>query len=183
MTDLEVETQKITDFLEPELIHSINSTITEGEPRYLDIEKDSNVDSAGLGLIDFTDDKEENGVQISREEDHHVLLNGGVIEGLQLNINYEFGEKADILDITSYVMETIAKNQAYGDGNKRTAYVVGTLLIIVYQIIEKQSREIVTPSLTEDFVQLISEVAVDEKSKEDIREYLKPLEDKIKENN
>lgn len=180
MSETKVETRKVADFLEPSLVHNINHIVTEGKT------KDGEDVGILIGgneeaLVNFSDEEGGDGVEISREEDHHTIMNEGVTEGIRTRLRYEFGEEADIIDISSFVMEVIAKNQAYGDGNKRTSYVTGVLIIAMYQIVEQDSLEIYTPGLTEDFVDLISNVAIDHKEEDrhDIAEYLGPLKESL----
>ena len=183
MTPPTVKTQKISDFLQPSTVHRINKIVTEGFQSLEDelTEKERMIIQEA-GIIETTKKEDGEGVRIAREEDHHTTLNPGVVQGLQDRIIYQFGEEGNIIDIASYVMEIIAQNQVYADGNKRTAYITSMMTIIVYQVIELDNKnEILIPPLEENFVDLISKVAIEQKSedREDIKNYLDLLEKEL----
>ena len=179
----QIKTQKIADFLQPSTIHRINKIVTEG---FQSLDKELTEKERTIiqeaGIIETTKKEDGEGVRIARKEDHHTILNPGAVQGLQDRIIYQFEEKANIIDIASYIMEIIAKNQVYADGNKRTAYITSMMTIIVYQLIEQENKnEILIPPLEENFVDLISKVAIEQKSedKEDIKNYLDLLEKEL----
>jgi len=119
-------------------------------------------------------------IDFAHEDDYYRVLEEGSLEGLIDHLGYVYGEEAELIDLVSYVIEYIASRQIFGNGNKRTSFITGYLILFMYQVINGYD-EISVPRLTDDFVELISNVANDQKdeSKEDIEDYLSGLKQKL----
>lgn len=178
MAELTVDLENFKELLDPELIKDINHLVTENEIRRPttkeeeDMEEGTERTKAYMPEIDFC-----------KEDDYYEVLNDGNLYGLQQQLQYEFEEDPDVIDLASYIIEHFAQSQIFGNGNKRTAYVMGYFVLLFYQLAEGY-EEIVLPELTDEFVELISNVAIRDRdeNREEIREFLTDIEESIKEN-
>ncbi len=117
-------------------------------------------------------------METNRSEDYHDFRDPGRIETLiEQILPRECREDNSVLWLTSVIMSEIAQNQAFGEGNKRTAYMTGVLFLIECQIMKDEDA--VYPRLTRDFTDKLSALAIDgtdnedTMSREDFYDYLK----------
>jgi len=171
MANLEIEVETYLDLLDPELVKDINHYVTTGDLRRP--EKDSALDNTDTLLM--PDD-----LPIAKHDDSFDVLNPGVLEGLHNRATYGLDEEVELFEFVSFAIEHICQGQAFANGNKRTSFLTGYLIILVYQV-SQEFEQLNLPLIDEDFVELIAKVAIQEKDKDktDIRSFLSDLEERI----
>lgn len=100
-------------------------------------------------------------LEISSEEDYYQLREEGQLEILLQEIMpRECRADSDGVRLTAVLMSRIAKNQIFGEGNKRTSYLAGVLFL---RNIEEANgyRQILIPDLNPDLTELLSDVAIE----------------------
>ena len=92
----------------------------------------------------------------------------------------ECREYNDVLWLASVIMAEIASHQAFGEGNKRTAYLTSTVLLINSQR-KAGVEKALYPLLNTDMTEMLSAISMDEIGRDQLYEELKQkLGDKIK---
>lgn len=154
--DLEVDCSEPGEILDVEHIRAINHAITApDEP------------GAELRLGGLSSEFE-----VNREEDYHYLRNPGILETLvETKLPYECREDSDLLWLTAKIMTHIAQNQAFSEGNKRTAYITGVLFLIKNQL--KHGDTANYPLLNRRFTSKLQQLAVEEIGCEDLYSYMR----------
>lgn len=171
LDNLEIDCERLSDILSVNEIKAINELITDPanfeNPE--EWEEGETLTHAELGGPEF---------EVDREEDYHTLRSPGIIETLvETQLPMECRQNANILWLTSVIMAEIAQNQAFSEGNKRTAYMSGTLFLIKCQLIE--TDQAVYPMLDKELTDKLSDLAIDNTDEEDtlhkeeFHEYLK----------
>jgi len=167
---LEVDCSEIPRLMSVEEIVTINRLITDPDS----LEGSSGSDNEeGLPRVEVGGPE----FDIDREEDYHQLGSPGILETLMdTMLPYECREDSDVLRLTSVIMAEIAQNQAFYEGNKRTAYMAGTVFLIKCQLLEND--EAVYPRLDTELTDRLSDLAIDNSCKEGLSrekfyEYLK----------
>lgn len=176
MGEISVSIEQIEPLLDPGFIKDINYFVTENDIRR------KNDKQQGMGLSEG-DKSIIPDIDISKEDDYFQVIHEGQLSILRQNLRYEFGDEADLIELVSYIIEHFAQSQIFGNGNKRTAFLTGYFILLFYQIMEDY-EEIVLFSLTDEFVELISNVAIHEKNqnRHDIQEFLSQIEERINQN-
>lgn len=117
------------------------------------------------------------GFEVSRDEDYFRIRNRGVLESLvETRMKYECREDNDLIHLTGFIMKTLAENQVFGDGNKRTAYLAGTIFLVKYQVQVLGLDNAVIPELDEELVQILQDLAVKETDLVELEKFLKSVE-------
>lgn len=169
--ELEIDCEVLSDILSVSEIEAINELITDPDnfDNPQEWEEGETLTHAELGGPEFEAD---------REEDYHNLRTPGIIETLvETQLPMECRKDANVLQLTSVIMAEIAQNQAFSEGNKRTAYMSGTLFLIKCQLIE--TDQAVYPMLDKEFTDKLSDLAVDNTDEDntldkgEFHEYLK----------
>lgn len=112
-------------------------------------------------------------LDINREEDYHHIRDESIIQTLyQTILPLECKQKNDALWLSAVITDHLAKHQAFGDGNKRTAYLAGTMFLVRTQVFNGR-EEAFYPKLTKKLTKDIAKLATDEKT---VEEYHKTLE-------
>jgi len=73
-------------------------------------------------------------------------------------------------------MKTLAENQVFGDGNKRTAYLAGTIFLVKYQVEVLGLENAVIPELDGELIQILQDLAVEETGLGELEKFLKSVE-------
>ena len=170
LEDMEIDCERISQIIDAEEIIVINELITDPEnfetPEMW--ESGQKLTDAGIGGPEF---------DVDREEDYHQVRSPGIIETLvEIMLPMECRQNRNVLWLTTVIIGEIAQNQAFSEGNKRTAYMTGALFLIKCQLMEID--EAVYPMLDKELTDKISDLAVektDNKSvnKEKFYNYLK----------
>lgn len=165
---LDVDCGKVEEMIGLDLVRGLNATVTHAPDLESDAELE-HVNGVPVGSMDA--------FEVARDEDYHQLRPSG--EGLIQNL-FEFtlphrcGENSDAVYLSAVVMKEIAESQAFGEGNKRTAYLSGVMFLIKAQALEGFSQA-VYPDLTGEFRELLQQVAVREKDEDDLYRYMMSL--------
>lgn len=166
------------NLLDPQFIKDVNCFITEERVRRPGKHNEKDMIN---NLGEFR--KTMPNLDISKDDDYFKVINPGPLEGLNTNIGYKYGQEAEVMELVSYVVEYIAQNQIFGNGNKRTSFLIGYLILLTYQL-ANNFEEIYLPELNGELVDMISNVAIREKEsdKQDLRDFMSTLEEKINQN-
>jgi hypothetical protein len=159
LRDLEVDCERIEDVISVGEIEAINELITEPEnfENPEEWEEGETLTEAELGGPEF---------EVDRSEDYHEMGSPGVVETLvETMLPVECQKNNNILWLTAVIMAEIAQNQAFYEGNKRTAYMVGSLFLIKCQLLEKD--EAIYPFLDRELTDKLSDLAVDGTGEDD----------------
>ncbi|MDY6771709.1 MAG: hypothetical protein SV186_07205 [Candidatus Nanohaloarchaea archaeon] len=164
--EVDVDCDRLDELLHPDEIVDINHVITDPdsfeEPRQLG-EGDS-VASLELGVSPEMD--------IGREEDYHQLNQPGIVETLVYEqLPYECRADNDALWLSCVIMSQLASSQAFYEGNKRTAYVIGVLFLIKAQLMAGE-EEAIYPMLDKELTDTLSAVATLDMDREELYDYL-----------
>jgi prophage maintenance system killer protein len=173
MTGLMIEVDEYQQLLDPEFVKDLNCIVTEDELRRPDSE-----DTTFTSLDDSKEILPE--IRISEEGDEFHVINPGPLETLTTRIGYELGEEVELMDFISYFIEHFAQSQVFANGNKRTSVLVGYFILLMYQI-RNDFDTISVFTVEDELVELVGKVAIREndENKDDIREFLKPVEERI----
>lgn len=177
--ELEVDCGHLDEYFSQEAVVFLNRAITDPESLRRDI--DGEVFLEGVeDLVESIEASDRSELEISRDEDHFALINRGVLGSLAENqLFYECRENNDAVHLMAKIMQVIASNQVFGDGNKRTAYLSGCLFIIDYQVSGLALQRPVIPVLNDELVELLSDISVGEKDEDDLENYFSDLREDI----
>lgn len=139
----------------------LNHMITEPESL---IEDSAELDMEDVKLVELWDMKKSDipEIEIARDEDYHKVRNRGELEVLVEQVMpRECRQNSNGLWLSSVLIGRLAKNQVFGDGNKRTAYLAGVLFL---REIQKRNgfNRFVVPKLDDRLAKLLSDVAIHE---------------------
>lgn len=162
--------------LSPQFIKDVNCFVTEERVRRPNEQKN------GM-LPEIKNFRDIPNLDISKEDDYFEVINPGPLEGLATNAKYNYQENPDLMEFVSFVIEYIAQNQIFGNGNKRTAFLTGYMILLTYQLANDYEK-IVVPQLNDELVEIISKVAIREKEEdsEDLMEFMSAIEERISQN-
>lgn len=172
--NLEIDCNRLSDILSVDEIKAINELITDPNSfeNPSEWENGETITHAELGGPEF---------EVDRDEDYHMLRSPGIIETLvETQLPMECRQNSNVLWLTSVIMAEIAQNQAFSEGNKRTAYMAGTLFLIKCQMIE--TDQAIYPMLDKDFTDKLSDLAIDntgEKNTIDKEEFFEYLDKRL----
>lgn len=108
-----------------------------------------------------------------RQEDYHHPRNIGVIETLLYHIlPHECEQDNRLLWLATVIMEHIAQHQAFGEGNKRTAYLASSLFLLRGQITIDKPGTLLYPMLDASLTKTLGTVAIGEISRNELFETL-----------
>jgi hypothetical protein len=153
LENLELDCEKISDIISVEEIVAINELITDPEnfESGRKINDKDTIANAEIGGPEF---------EINRDEDYHELGSPGVIETLvETMLPMECRKNSNVLWLASTLMTEIAQNQAFYEGNKRTAYMAGSVFLIKIQLMAFD--EAIYPMLDKELTDKLSDLAVD----------------------
>lgn len=153
LENLELDCGRIPGIIDVEEVIAINNLITDSDSFEApeSWEEGENMAHAELGGPEF---------EVDREEDYHEVGSPGIIETLVEQIlPRECREESNVLWLTTVIMSEIAQNQAFYEGNKRTAYMIGTLFLIKCQLLEND--EAIYPMLDKELTDKLSGLAID----------------------
>lgn len=129
---LRLDCEELSGVLHVEEVVAINRLVTDPE---------NFVDPDGWSIetaVTRTDMGPE--FEVGRKEDYHEVASIGIIESLiEIILPYECRENNDVVWLTAVIMSEIAQNQAFYEGNKRTAYIAGTLFLVKCQLMERDN--------------------------------------------
>lgn len=174
---LKVECDDITDLLPtPDEVATLNCMVTDPkalideeevkeriiEAKELDVNKEEiEIEKTGLGLQGIPDESLPE-MEIAREEDYHRVRESSQLEILlEYIIPRECKENNDGVHLTAFFMTKLAQSQIFGEGNKRTAYLVGTLFLRHLQNYHS-FEEAIIPDLNKELTKLLSDIAISE---------------------
>lgn len=160
LENLEIDCEKISDILSVEEIKAINELITDPDnfenPEVWE-EEGETIAEADIGGPNL---------ELDREEDYHLLRSPGIIETLvETQLPMECRQDSNIIWLTSVIISEIAQNQAFSEGNKRTAYMTGTLFLIKAQLLQKDQARY--PMLDKELTDKLSDLAIDNTDEND----------------
>lgn len=171
---MEVDCSRIEDLVSVNQIVTANYLVTDPEGLF---EKTENVDSRPTReMVEALQERFES-FEVSRAEDYFRIRNRGVLEGLvETRMKYECEENSGLIHLAAFIMKALAENQVFGDGNKRTAYLAGTIFLVKYQVDVLKRDNAVIPELDEDLVTILQDLAVDETSLPELERFLRSVE-------
>ncbi|QKQ98398.1 hypothetical protein GKQ38_02625 [Candidatus Nanohaloarchaea archaeon] len=165
---LEIDCESIDDMISIELITGLNALVTQSP----EIEEEAELEHVnGVPVGDME------AFEVARDEDYHQLRPSGegFIENIiEFTLPHSCSENNDAVYLSAVLMKELAESQAFGEGNKRTAYLSGVMFLIKAQAQQGFSKA-VYPDLTRDFQEILQEVAVREKDEEDLYRYITSL--------
>ena len=160
-TEIRLECGKIPEMLKVEEIIRINRIVTEPEKSSAKQDQNGTMKAEIAG----------SGFEVSRDEDYHHIRERGQLETLvDTMLPYECREQSEMVSLTAFLMSEIARSQIFAEGNKRTSYVAGTLLLIKAQMLAR--NEAIYPRLDKEMTDILSEVARGHRGRDDLEEYL-----------
>lgn len=169
---LAVDCERLGDvLLSQDDIKGLNLVITE--PASL-VSEEADSEGVDIGMANASKDDLFDNMDVAREEDYHLLRPDGEgrMDILVNEIMYrECQENQDGLWLTSVLMSRLARNQIFGEGNKRTAYLTGVIFLRNVQA-SKGFDGALIPDLTNELTDLLSDIAIKEKQPEDLHRYL-----------
>ncbi|MFB6115019.1 MAG: Fic family protein [Candidatus Nanohalobium sp.] len=178
MEDLEVDCSRIEELVSEDQVITANYLVTDPEGLFSLTE---DVDSGPTREIIRGLQERFESFEVSREEDYFEVRNRGALEGLvQTRLRYECGENNGFIHLAAFIMKALAENQVFGDGNKRTAYLTGTMFLVKYQIDVLGRDEAVIPELEDELVTILQDLAVGETDLGELERYLSTVEKDIK---
>lgn len=177
MSKIEVDCTALDKLIGEKQVITANYLVTDPEGLFdLTEEVDSTPTRKMIGSLQ----KRFEDFEISREEDYFEVRNRGALEGLvQTRLKYECSEDNGLIHLAAFIMKTLAENQVFGDGNKRTAYLTGTMFLAKYQIQVMGRPEAVIPELDDELVTLLQELAVGEAEISELEKFLSTVEKDI----
>jgi len=150
--------------IDPAEVIGINHLITEPEDHRHQTEAGKADAVVHLDLMDSE-------LEVGREEDYHSVNNAGIVETLVHTIlPHQCQRNNDALWLASVIMQHLASSQAFFEGNKRTAYLTGTLFLIKAQLHE--GSKAFYPLLDTELTNVLSQVATRDMRTEKLYEYL-----------
>ncbi|MFB6242387.1 MAG: hypothetical protein ABEJ36_06330 [Candidatus Nanosalina sp.] len=162
---LGVDCSEMEDLLpSPETVKSLNKAVTD-PVRLIDDRTREDLSNVDVGN-DF--DVEIGGIpdeavpelEVSREEDYYQLREEGQLEILLGEIMpHECRENSEGVWLTAVLMSRIAKNQIFGEGNKRTSYLAGALFLRNIQEANRFRNPLI-PDLNKYLTRMLSDVAI-----------------------
>ncbi|PSH00559.1 MAG: hypothetical protein BRC30_02895 [Nanohaloarchaea archaeon SW_7_46_7] len=171
---LEVDCRGIDELVDVDQIVTANYLVTDPEGLFRTA---GNVESGPTrDIIEGLQQRFES-FEVSRSEDYFSIRNRGVLESLvETRLKYECGENHDLIHLTGFIMKVLAENQVFGDGNKRTAYLAGTIFLVKYQVQILGMENAVIPELDEELVKILQDLAVQDTGLEELESFLRSVE-------
>lgn len=164
MGEVSVDCGEVEEILTPEDIVKLNRLVTEPGS----FEEEVSLGEEEPVQIEVGHSPE---LEFSREEDYHEVGNEGILETLvYTKLPHICGENSDALWLSSIIMYHIAENQAFYEGNKRTAYLSGALFFVKAQLIQRDQA--VYPILDKALTRKLSRAATRRIDQEDLYGYL-----------
>lgn len=177
MSSIEVDCSVLNELIGERQIITANYLVTDPERLFQLTEE---VDSRPTRKMIKSLQQRFEDFEISREEDYFEVRNRGALEGLvQTRLKYECEKENGLIHLAAFIMKTLAENQVFGDGNKRTAYLTGTMFLVKYQIQVMERPEAVIPELDDEMVTLLQELAVGEAELYELKEFLSTVEEDV----
>ncbi len=171
---LEVDCGSIEQLVDVDQIVTANYLVTDPEGLFQAAE---DVDSGPTRDMVKALQQRFEGFEVSRDEDYFRIRNRGVLESLiETRMKYECGEENDLIHLSGFIMKTLAENQVFGDGNKRTAYLAGTIFLVKYQVEVLGLENAVIPELDGELIQILQDLAVEETGLGELEKFLKSVE-------
>jgi len=177
MAELEVDCDSIEELMDVGRVVTANYLVTDPEGLFQVAE---DVDSRPTrDMVEALQQRFES-FEVSRDEDYFTIRNRGVLESLvNTRMRYECRENNDLIHLAAFVMKTLAENQVFGDGNKRTAYMAGTVFLVKYQVDILGRDQAVIPELNEEMVDILQDLAIGETDIGEMKNFLKTVEKDI----
>ncbi|MFB6175079.1 MAG: Fic family protein [Candidatus Nanohalobium sp.] len=173
---IEVECSRIEEMVDVNQVLTANHLVTDPEGLFRKTEVDS---KPTREMISGLQQRFES-FEVSREEDYFRVRNRGVLESLvDTRLRYECRKNSDLIHLAAFIMKDLAENQVFGDGNKRTAYLAGTMFLVKYQVDVLGRPEAVIPELNEELVTILQELAVGDTGVDELEKFLSRIEKKI----
>jgi len=160
----------------------LNSIVTETTKAFEeDLLEDTYTDVSSADFVKQLNSLDMPEMDFEREEDYHHVRNRGILETLvETILPLECRENNDVLWLASVIMTEIASHQAFGEGNKRTAYLTSNILLINSQR-KAGMKQTFYPLLNTDMTEMLSSISMDEIGREELYNELKEkLGDKIR---
>lgn len=177
MSSLEVDCDSIEELMDVGRVVTANYLVTDPEGLFRAAE---DVDSGPTRDMVEALQQRFDSFEVSRDEDYFTIRNRGVLESLvNTRMRYECRENSELIHLTAFVMKTLAENQVFGDGNKRTAYMAGTVFLVKYQIDVLGREQAVIPELNEEMVELLQDIAIGETDIGELEKFLRTVEKEI----
>lgn len=169
----QLDCSRIEELVDVDQVLTANHLVTDPEGLFEKAEVDS---SPTRDMISGLQKRFES-FEVSREEDYFRVRNRGVLESLVKNrLRYECENDSDLIHLAAFIMKDLAENQVFGDGNKRTAYLAGTMFLVKYQVEMLGKKNAVIPELDDELVTILQDLAVDETGLEELEKFLRTVE-------
>ena len=185
MTDdpvLPIDCRRTSDLPGVEDIILLNAIVTETSKAFEeDLLEDTRTDASSADFVKQLNSLDMPEMDFEREEDYHHVRNRGILETLvETILPLECKENNDVLWLASVIMTEIASHQAFGEGNKRTAYLTSTVLLINSQR-KAGMKQTFYPLLNTDMTELLSAISMDEIGRDELYQELREkLGDRIR---
>lgn len=185
MTLFEVDCDELEAYITRTTITFWNLLVTEGEEAPEKAEgKISSEEKRKLEetIGEIIDDHESQSprLEFSQENDWHYVRNGGTLDNLlEIMLPLECEHDNDLLYLTSVIMKTLAESQVFADGNKRTAYLAGTVFLSNVQS-DKGMTHTVVPALDKELRDKLQEIAKGDADVKLLYSFLESLRPEIK---
>ena len=179
---LPIDCRRTSDLPGVEDIILLNSIVTETSKAFeQDLMEDAQGNASSADVVERLNSLDMPEMDFEREEDYHYVRNRGILETLvETILPLECKQNNDVLWLASVIMTEIASHQAFGEGNKRTAYLTSTVLLINSQR-KAGVKKTVYPLLSTSMTEMLSSISMDEIGKEELYQELKDkLGDKIR---
>lgn len=147
----------------------LNSIVTETTKAYEeDLLEDTGSNASSTDFMKQLDSLDMPEMDFEREEDYHHVRNRGILETLvETILPLECKENNDVLWLASVILTEIASHQAFGEGNKRTAYLTSTVLLINSQR-KAGMKQTFYPLLNTSMTKVLSSISMDEMGKDEL---------------
>lgn len=166
-SNLQVDCEEV--IFEESIPMVINKIVTEPQD-FFDNDFDEGVEEIHRYFMDAFKQGEE--FSVSHENDYHKVRLPGFLESIeQYVVPRECQENSDIIHLASFVMGKIASNHPFGEGNKRTAFATGCVMIILFQF-RRGVEEPLYPVLGETMLEILEDVSMGSEGFAEIESHL-----------
>lgn len=135
----------------------INILVTEPELVEKKLQKDTMVGSRINTLIS------QHNIDVAREEDGHGVVNEGQGRALVTqSLYYECKQNRDPVHLMCFIMNGVAENQIFIDGNKRTSFLAGVMFLTYFRMKTGRIGNSSKIDLTDDLIKILQKIGENE---------------------
>lgn len=173
---LQTDCNEIDNLISLESIKIMNILVTEPE-KYEDYVKGENTKEREE-IQDFIQKMTKVSPKYTEqhENDAHSESQIATLQNLlKTELKYKCRENNDFINITSQIMHRITSGHPFEEGNKRTAFLSGSLFAINHQLEKSNPRKVAIPRLDTDLLDTLEDVADSTKTTpKDIEKVIRP---------